>query len=152
MRAPVGRQETPNFHQNIVSRSSVVKENGNYDSSGFVCSDQMYLNGIGGFGLSFPLLSLYRKSQYRDRKIQASCGRLLSTCLTWGGTTPRAASTASSSSPPGESSLGPTGIGDMEADRRALSHFVPPAWVDDRRVGTSAESMQSNNCLKTITR
>jgi len=43
-----------------------------------------------------------RKSQYRGRRIPMSCERLPSTCLTWEGITPRAASTASSSSSPGE--------------------------------------------------
>lgn len=46
--------------------------------------------------------SLNRKSQYRSPRIQMSYERLRSTCPTWGRTTPRAASTAFSSTSQGK--------------------------------------------------
>lgn len=48
------------------------------------------------------LSSVNRKSQYRSQRIQMSYERLLSTCPTWGRTTPRAASTAFSSTSQGK--------------------------------------------------
>lgn len=52
---------------------------------------------------SFFFFCLYRKFQYHGQKIPASSKRLLSTCRMWAEITPSAASTASSSTSPGES-------------------------------------------------
>lgn len=88
-----------------------------------------------------------RKSQYRGRRIPMSCERLPSTCLTWGGITPRAASTASSSSSPGEPGRH-TDASKAHVRTHARTHaymhtclqqprfpLVTPAPVNDGRLG-----------------